>query len=263
MPVVCKVIKNSDSATDELDFQNEISVLSHLRHPNLVLFLGACVDGEPKIIISEYLSGGSLEDCYETKGKEKGKSFRPPTYQIHMWSIELARALNFLHMCVPCILHRDLKPGNLLLTQEGHLKVSDFGLSKIIDKSTKGEYVMTGVTGTLRYMAPEVMRSEVYNEKVDIYSYGMVLWYMCTGERPLLGANQKTFLNAALHREHLRPDLRPIKYKPMADLMEDCWAGNADDRPAASEIVERLSQMQLPSNPKSKASGGRDKCTVS
>lgn len=83
-----------------------------------------------------------------------------------MWALELARALNFLHKCVPCILHRDLKPGNLLLTQEGHLKVSDFGLSKIIDKSTNGAYQMTGVTGTLRYMAPEVMRSESYNEKV-------------------------------------------------------------------------------------------------
>lgn len=141
--------------------------LSNGRHPSLVLFLGACVDGEPKIIISEYLSGGSLEDVYNAKHKERGgKSWRPPTQTIHMWALELARALNFLHKCIPTILHRDLKPGNLLLTQEGHLKVSDFGLSKIIDKTTSGAYQMTGVTGTLRYMAPEVMRSESYNEKV-------------------------------------------------------------------------------------------------
>lgn len=180
MPVVCKVIKNTNSKADELDFQNEISVLSHLRHPSLVLFLGACVDGEPKIIISEYLSGGSLEDVYNKKHHERGgKSWRPPTQTIHMWALELARALNFLHKCVPCILHRDLKPGNLLLTQEGHLKVSDFGLSKIVDKTTNGAYVMTGVTGTLRYMAPEVLSLLLFPPASRRTHLSLRTWWRC------------------------------------------------------------------------------------
>jgi len=72
------------------------------------------------------------------------------------------------------VIHRDIKPGNLLLTAEGHLKVSDFGLSKIFEGAQLGAYQMTGVTGTLRYMAPEVMRSEDYTEKVDVYSFSFV-----------------------------------------------------------------------------------------
>lgn len=108
------------------------------------------------------------------------------------------------------------------------------------------------------------MRSEAYNEKVDIYSFAMVLWFMCTGERPLLGANQKTFLDAAARHEYLRPDLKPITFKPIADLMEKCWAAKPTDRLPADKIVEWLSEMQLPSNPKKKASTALhgDKCSV-
>jgi len=83
-------------------------------------------------------------------------------------------AISFLHGCRPPVIHRDIKPGNLLLTAEGHLKVSDFGLSKIFEGAQLGAYQMTGVTGTLRYMAPEVMRSEHYTEKVDVYSFSFV-----------------------------------------------------------------------------------------
>jgi len=258
MPVVCKVLKNRDSQTDDLDFQNEISVLSHLRHPNLVLFLGACLDGEPKIIVSEFLDGGSLEDTFEKRRMDKGSAWRPPAHVVHGWGLELGRALCFLHNCTPPVIHRDLKPGNLLLTAEGHLKVSDFGLSKIIDiTATNGPYRMTGVTGTLRYMAPEVVRSESYNEKVDIYSYGFVLWYMCTGERPLNNKQQADFVNAANRHEPLRPDLSTIQYRPLAELMHCTWDASPSVRPDAGEVVNRLTAMKLPSNPREKACGRR------
>mmetsp|Transcript_62463 Transcript_62463/g.147282 ORF Transcript_62463/g.147282 Transcript_62463/m.147282 type:complete len:757 (+) Transcript_62463:310-2580(+) len=255
MPVVCKVLKNRDSHTDDLDFQNEISVLSHLRHPNLVLFLGACLDGEPKIIVSEFLDGGSLEDMYDKRRAEKGYAWRPPCKMVHMWAVELGRALCFLHNCSPPVIHRDLKPGNLLLTAEGHLKVSDFGLSKIIDigTSANGTYRMTGVTGTLRYMAPEVVRSEGYNEKVDVYSYAFVIWFMCTGERPLANKVQADFLGSAQRHEAMRPDLRCITFRPLAELMHLAWDDAPAVRPTAAEAVEKLQVMKLPSNPREKA----------
>mmetsp|Transcript_14681 Transcript_14681/g.29445 ORF Transcript_14681/g.29445 Transcript_14681/m.29445 type:complete len:640 (+) Transcript_14681:259-2178(+) len=255
MPVVCKVLKNRDSHTDDLDFQNEISVLSHLRHPNLVLFLGACLDGEPKIIVSEFLDGGSLEDMYDKRKAEKGHGWRPPVKMVHMWALELGRALCFLHNCSPPVIHRDLKPGNLLLTAEGHLKVSDFGLSKIIDigNSANGTYRMTGVTGTLRYMAPEVVRHEHYDEKVDVYSFGLVLWYMCTGELPLDGRTQDELLQAAAARHDLRPDLTRIKFEPLRDLMRWCWAGEAKRRPTADDILMELDYMSAPAGSESAA----------
>ena len=101
-----------NSAVARADLINEISVLSRLRHPNLVMFLGACTVKEPLIIISEYLSGGNLEDYLikKRKGGAKGKPWMPPPKQVLSWSTELARALCFLHGCNPVIIHRDLKP---------------------------------------------------------------------------------------------------------------------------------------------------------
>jgi len=100
------------------------------------------------------------------------------------------------------------------------------------------------------------------NAQVDIYSFALVLWFMCTGERPLMGATQRTFLEAASRHQYLRPDLKPIVFKPIADLMERCWAADPKDRLPADKIVEWLTEMPLPSNPKKKASSSGDKCTV-
>jgi serine/threonine protein kinase len=138
--------------------------------------------------------------------QEKKCPFIPPVVMAHRWLLELAMALSFLHACKPPIIHRDLKPGNLLLTAEGHLKVADFGLSKIFEKNM-GAYRMTGVTGTLRYMAPEVMRCEEYGELVDVYSFAMVAWFVVHGEKPLLLTSEKDFLSAADNHIPLRPPL--------------------------------------------------------
>ncbi|KAJ1479080.1 kinase-like domain-containing protein [Baffinella frigidus] len=235
---------------------NLVEVLSHMRHPNLVLFLGACLVGEPRMIISEYLQGGSLEEMFEKRRGTlaQGKPWHPPVKIVHMWSLELAQALSFLHNCTPPIIHRDLKPGNLLLTAEGHLKVSDFGLSKIYDMSAvNGAYKMTGVTGTLRYMAPEVVRSETYSEKVDIYSFAFNMWYMCAGDRPLLNATQRDFVDAARGYRDLRPELDCITYRPLANLMAEAWHGSVDMRPTATQMAIRLRDMTLPKNEKEKA----------
>ncbi|EKX37677.1 hypothetical protein GUITHDRAFT_40846, partial [Guillardia theta CCMP2712] len=187
MPVVTKILKDAENVEQQHGFLHEISVLSRLRHPNLVLFLGACLDWDPKFIVTEYLEGGSLESFFERKRLENGmQDWQPTVSQVLIWATDLARALCCLHQLSPPVIHRDLKPSNLLLTSEGHLKLSDFGLSRVLDKGKSGgNYRMTGTTGTIRYMAPEVVRSDLYNEKADIYSYGLVLWFMCTGELPL------------------------------------------------------------------------------
>jgi len=246
MPVVCKVLKDHEDAVKDLEFQNEIAVLSRLRHPNLVLFLGACLDWEPKFILTEYLPGGTLEDVFQRRKEENGgKTWKPSVRQVLHWATDLARALCFLHKQSPAVLHRDLKPGNLLLTEDNHVKLSDFGLSKCIEENN-GDYKMTGETGTLRYMAPEVVRHEDYDEKVDVYSFGFVLWYMCTGELPLDGHTQEELLNAAAAKEDLRPDLTRIKFEPLRDLMRWCWTGDAKRRPTADDILMELDFMAPP-----------------
>lgn len=116
--------------------------------------------------------------------RHPGARARVTRKQCARWGIDLAQAITFLHGCSPQVIHRDLKPANLLLCSNGVLKVGDFGLSSARHQqvSVGGEtYVMTGCTGTIRYMAPEAMLidedgNSSYNEKVDCYSAAMVMW---------------------------------------------------------------------------------------
>jgi serine/threonine protein kinase len=157
LEVVAKMLRTEDEEMESnismevarQDLVNEISVLSRLRHPNLVMFLGACTIGEPLVILSEYMPGGNLEDVLVKRmADNKGVPNPPPNKMVLRWSIELARALCFLHNCSPPIIHRDLKPTNLLIDESGHLKVGDFGLCKVKQlASVSGAYSMTGNTG--------------------------------------------------------------------------------------------------------------------
>lgn len=173
-------------------------------------FLGACTRGQPWLIVFEYLAGGALSAILE-------KRAAPLAHAVAgRWALDAVQGLRYLHEHKPTpVVHRDLKvcgvggpsvgaavlvasvlslshlppspqPNNLLVDASGHLKISDFGLAKIVDivKVMDEKYVMTGETGSYRYMAPEVFRHEKYSEKVDIYSLGCIVYYLFHGAPP-------------------------------------------------------------------------------
>mmetsp|Transcript_9277 Transcript_9277/g.23168 ORF Transcript_9277/g.23168 Transcript_9277/m.23168 type:complete len:439 (-) Transcript_9277:250-1566(-) len=238
--------QNSRTSVAYHDMVNEISTVSHLRHPNLVLFLGACTTGdEPLLILNEYMAGGSLEDRFKERWRTLGCAWRPPRPQAMKWIKDLTRAITFLHNCHTPIVHRDLKPANLLLTDEDHLKVADFGLCKTLLKVQEDgtTYQMTGKTGTMRYMAPEVVRSEpYYDEKVDIYSMGMIFWYICHGVRPFEGV-QPDLVAELTSQRALRPQMESLRWPELGELIERMWAEKASERPSAASILEQLNRM--------------------
>lgn len=234
-----KVLAAQPSETAHADMINEISTISHLRHPNLVLFLGACTVQEPLLILSEYMAGGSLEEYFELKLKKGDKNLRPLRNQAYRWVLDLTRAVAFLHQCSSPIIHRDLKPANLLLTADLKLKVSDFGLCKTLKKARQDHvsYQMTGNTGTRRYMAPEVVLSDPnYNEKVDIYSMAMNFWYIFKGQRPFDSTDPRLIATLASTRG-LRPDAQAIGWVPLEGLVEQMWSHDRELRPSSPECV--------------------------
>jgi len=163
--------------------------------------------------------------------------------------VELARALCFLHNCTPVIIHRDLKPANLLLNEDGHIKVGDFGLSKVTDLiKVQGTYRMTGKTGSMRYMAPEVFQDDPhYDEKVDIYSTGLIMWYIAMGERPFDRVPAEVVADKAAHNG-LRPTLDVVKAnlgQNFARLVSRAWQGDPAQRLSANELVEELERWGL------------------
>mmetsp|Transcript_9758 Transcript_9758/g.22788 ORF Transcript_9758/g.22788 Transcript_9758/m.22788 type:complete len:391 (-) Transcript_9758:300-1472(-) len=251
LDAVAKMLKsdnrNSHISSDvqRADLINEISVLSRLRHPNLVMFLGACTIGEPLLILSEHMRGGNLEDFLIRNRKVAGKPWVPPLKLVARWSVELARAICFLHNCSPIVIHRDLKPANLLLNEDGHIKVGDFGLCKVKRGVGKvsGAYKMTGKTGSMRYMAPEVFHDNPnYDEKVDIYGMAMIYWYMAMGERPFDRVPANIVAEQAANAS-LRPSLDALTARTgpeFSELVEAAWSGNPAKRPTAGQLVDML-----------------------
>lgn len=148
------------SLTDDIlnEFYREVALVCRLRHPNVVLFLGASVNPPTYCLVFEYMQNGTLTDLMRSK---KGGL---PFFRL---AKEIALGMNYLHLC--SIIHRDLKSANILIDQHGTAKVSDFGLSCVYDLSAATE--LTAETGTYRWMAPEVIRHEPYTNKADMYRY--------------------------------------------------------------------------------------------
>ncbi|KAI3866208.1 hypothetical protein MKX03_005170 [Papaver bracteatum] len=180
--VAIKVLR-PDAAQGKKQFQQEIEVLSCMRHPNMVLLLGACP--EYGCLVYEFMDYGSLDDRIFRRGNT------PP---IPWWirfkiAAEVATALLFLHQAKPePLVHRDLKPANILLDHNYVSKISDVGLSRLVPPSvadTVTQYHMTSTAGTFCYIDPEYQQTGMLGVKSDIYSLGILLLQVITAKPPM------------------------------------------------------------------------------
>ncbi|KAH7835900.1 hypothetical protein Vadar_030990 [Vaccinium darrowii] len=221
------------------DFRHEVNLLVKLRHPNIVQFLGAVTERKPLMLITEYLRGGDLHQYLKEKGALS------PSTAIN-FALDIARGMTYLHNEPNVIVHRDLKPRNVLLvnTNADHLKVGDFGLSKLIRvQNSHDVYKMTGETGSYRYMAPEVFKHRKYDKKVDVFSFAMILYEMLEGDPPL--SHYEPYEAAKLVAEGRRPAFRVKGYtSELKELTEQCWATDMNRRPSFLEILKRLEKIK-------------------
>lgn len=163
------------------EFRAEMDTIGHIRHPNLARLLGYCAAGPDRLLIYEFLPGGSLDQCLHDPSPD------PPL----TWSARLrilrgvASGLAFLHeVCRPSIIHRDIKASNVLLDSELKARIADFGLARMLE--TSQSHVSTQeVGGTLGYMAPEYKEGvTAASVKGDVYSFGALAMEVVTGRRP-------------------------------------------------------------------------------
>ncbi|KAF7844531.1 U-box domain-containing protein 33 isoform X1 [Senna tora] len=189
------------------EFQQEVDVLSKLRHPNLITLIGACP--ESWTLVYEYLPNGSLEDRLICKDNTPPLSWQT---RIRI-AAELCSALIFLHSSKPhSIVHGDLKPSNILLDANLVSKLSDFGICRILScreslSNNTTECWRTDPKGTFVYMDPEFLSSGELTPKSDIYSFGIILLRLLTG-RPALGIRQE--VQYALDAGKLKSLLDPL-----------------------------------------------------
>ncbi|KAK9103624.1 hypothetical protein Sjap_020878 [Stephania japonica] len=255
--VAAKTIRSSVASNPRVrnTFLKELALWQRLRHPNIVQFLGVLKHPDRLIFLTEYLCNGSLADILKKRGR-----FDPPTAVAY--ALDIARGMNYLHEHKPHpIIHRDLTPSNVLLDEAGHLKVTDFGLSKIAQEKDSSNYKMTGGTGSYRYMAPEVYRRESYGKNVDVFSFALIVHEMFQGgpSQRTVGAEEIADRRAY---EDSRPPLSSFLYpEEIKQLLRECWHKNPECRPSFEEIITKLETI-LEKIEKNKATSPCCNCAI-
>ncbi|MBA0812024.1 hypothetical protein Gohar_026022, partial [Gossypium harknessii] len=158
-----ELITDSDKVSA---FRDELALFQKIRHPNVVQFLGAVTQSSPMMIVTEYLPKGDLRAFLKGKG-----ALKPMTAL--RFALDIARGMNYLHENKPPIIHRDLEPSNILRDDSGHLKVADFGVSKLL--TVKEVKPLTCPVTSCRYVAPEVFKNYDYDTKADVFSFALIL----------------------------------------------------------------------------------------
>ncbi|PRP88714.1 SH2 domain-containing protein [Planoprotostelium fungivorum] len=222
------VVKKLTFTTKKLDqdFANEVSTMVKLRHPNVVLFMGACIEPDSKLIVMEYMIGGSVGDLI-TKCNSTGGQL---AFELRIQFMrDCAKGMNWLHCSNPPILHLDLKLHNLLIDE--HYVTADFGLSQV-----KTNMNMKGMTGTAPYMAPEMI-SGSFNEKSDVYSFGVMCWEIHFMDWAWVDADTSAQIHEAVQRGERPPMDTQAIGKKHHELISRCWDQDPKKRPSFSEIL--------------------------
>lgn len=244
--------KLTTSAQNLTDLGNEIALMATIRHPNVVMFFGACFQLSPPVLLLEYCSRGNLETriirAYSQANDVKSHE-RISAYQRWKYASDLALGMNFLHKCKIPIIHRDLKPSNVLISNEDTVKLTDFGLAKFVptkNKSLNDTFTLTGETGSYRFMAPEVYRHEVYNQTVDVYSYSLIIYWLFSGVRPFANFTDpiKAVQFAALERG--RPPSSVLKDPRVRAIVEQSWSEQPENRPSFCQICKFWEEIKDP-----------------
>lgn len=225
------------------DFHAEIRVLKSLRHPNVVSFLGACYEEPHLCIVCELCDNGSLWDLIK---KTRAQKKRFSTRKVLEFGLQMARGLNWLHH--KGVMHRDLKPANILVSKHYTLQIADFGLASVKPREKQvDEAYAAGIAGTRFYMAPEVIKSQAYNTKADVFSYAIVLGELISGVAPWeTGTARKTAPDVYDQSvvQGYRPAL-PVNTVPELKLLvTNCWHGDPEQRSAMDEVIDALALIQ-------------------
>ncbi|KAJ2951708.1 hypothetical protein O0L34_g13870 [Tuta absoluta] len=231
---------NEDIEVIKESVLQEAKLFWMLQHENIVSLKGVCLEEPNLCLVMEYARGGPLNRVLS------GRKIRPGI--LVDWAIQVARGMAYLHVDAPIsLIHRDLKSSNVLLSEtilsddtleDKTLKITDFGLAREVYKTTR-----MSAAGTYAWMPPEVIKNSTFSHASDVWSYGVLLWELLTGETPYKGIDALAVAyGVAVNKLTLPiPSTCP---EPWRVLMEACWASNPRERPLFPEILEQLERIR-------------------
>ncbi|XP_062514419.1 probable serine/threonine-protein kinase drkA [Corticium candelabrum] len=239
-----------------LEFAREIEVMKTIRHPNIVWFLGAGRhhDDDCPFLVVEYMPRGSL-----TKILSNQEIVLDDNMKLR-FAIDAAKGMRFLHSQRPPRIHRDLKSANLLVSTRWVVKVADFGTARLVrdegvnQEAVRGEgfldltapllrpeYHLSSGVGTPFWCAPEIWRGSGYGTPADVYSFGIVMWEICSRKIPYYDQICDHLMTAIMNGT--RPTVPENDQNDYIQLMKACWSGNVNCRPTFKDIVLNLEEM--------------------
>ncbi|KAL1813939.1 hypothetical protein ACET3Z_024004 [Daucus carota] len=227
------------------DFWKEALILGSLHHPNVVSFYGIVRDGPDGSLatVTEFMVNGSLKQFLQKKDRTIDRRKRL------IIAMDAAFGMEYLHE--KNIVHFDLKCENLLVNmRDPHrpvCKIGDLGLSKVKQRTL----VSGGVRGTLPWMAPELLsgKSNMVTDKIDVYSFGIVMWELLTGEEPYADIHCASIIGGIVN-DSLRPQIPTWCDPEWKALMESCWSSDPAQRPSFAEVAQKLRNMAAAINVK-------------
>jgi len=252
----------------------EVTALSKIRHPNLLLYMGACVaPPAPLCIISEYYPHGTLHELLHephrrssahVDGDSGGAAaaavggdarVTPPPPALlpglalplsasakRALALDVARGLHYLH--AHGMMHGDLKARNVLVRDDGRLIIADFGLSQLVQSGTAGVAASctASVVGTPSTMAPEVIDGGTYTKAADAYSFGVILWEIYTGRPPWRGLRPIQIMFGVSAGKRLTVGADDGVPASIVDLLDACWRDEPAERPTMQELLVALTK---------------------
>jgi mitogen-activated protein kinase kinase kinase 9 len=215
-------------------FIEELNLLKKLRHPNILLYLGANITGPNFFLVTEFCDLGNLFDfLHNNPRSELAEADR-----IRI-ALEIGKGVNYLHSFDTPILHRDLKSLNILLDKNMTVKIADFGWARLRDIH------MTKQRGTFQWMAPEVIKKNSYTEKADIFSFGIILWELWVQEPPYKNIDRFEVAKSVATIKNYRPPLVDVIPESIKALISACWDYNPDNRPTFEMIIDFIERLNI------------------
>ncbi|CAA7410059.1 unnamed protein product [Spirodela intermedia] len=244
--VAVKVLSISSTQGTQ-HFRAEAQLLRRVHHKHLVTLLGYCNDN--LALVYEFMPRGSLADHLSGGSAHHNTLSWRGRLRI---ALEAAQGLDYLHCgCKPPIVHRDVKPSNILLNENFEVKLADFGLSRAFTNE-EATHISTLIAGTPGYLDPEYFRTNRLNEKTDVYSFGIVLLELVTGKPPIGNDSQRTHITRHVQSRLERGDIADIADQRMQgyydvnsiwkvlEIAMSCTSRNSGERPTISTVVIQL-----------------------